>query len=385
MTYRSVLFVQVPLPPPLDGIMMLLMIIIFPGFLFLLGYAFYLEWVDRKFYADQQHRIGPLHTGWRGILQPFADFVKLMAKEDVTPVAADKLGFMLTPILALAIPLTVLMLVPIASAQGIMFFEGDLLMIGFFSTMFTMMLFIAGWSSSNRFGFTGAVRGVIQMLAYEIPLLLALFAGGMVAGSLSLTGVVTYQANLGLPLILHPAFLGLFVVFMIAAQAEAERLPFDAPIAETEIVGGWETEFSGKKLAFFRLSNDLEVLLGAALGTAIFLGGPLGPEILGVFLNNGLWTSVTITSGEYLTYISIYMPWLLNPVIAGIYYTFWFIVKTTILVLILSNIKGLLARWRIDQIIHTSWKWVIPFSLLMVALILAWPWMMNWFLAVVPP
>lgn len=364
---------------------MLLMIIIFPGFLFLLGYAFYLEWVDRKFYADQQHRIGPLHTGWRGILQPFADFVKLMAKEDVTPVAADKLGFTLTPILALAIPLTVLMLVPIASAQGIMFFEGDLLMIGFFSTMFTMMLFIAGWSSSNRFGFTGAVRGVIQMLAYEIPLLLALFAGGMVAGSLSLTGVVTYQANLGLPLILHPAFLGLFVVFMIAAQAEAERLPFDAPIAETEIVGGWETEFSGKKLAFFRLSNNLEVLLGAALGTAIFLGGPVGPEILGVFLNNGLWTSVTITSGEYLTYISIYMPWLLNPVVAGIYYTFWFIVKTTILVLILSNIKGLLARWRIDQIIHTSWKWVIPFSLLMIALILAWPWMMNWFLAVVPP
>ncbi len=367
----------------LEAIITVLMIIIFPGFLFLMGYAFYLEWVDRKFYADQQHRIGPVYTGWRGILQPFADFVKLMAKEDITPAAADKIGFTLTPILALAIPLTTLMLVPIAGLTGIMYFEGDLLMIGFFSTMFSMMLFIAGWSSSNRFGFTGAVRGVIQMLAYEIPLLLALFAAGMVAGSLSLTGVVIYQANLGLPLILHPAFLGLFIVFILAAQAEAERIPFDAPIAETEIVGGWETEYSGKKLAFFRLSNDFEVLLAAALGAAIFLGGPLGPEILAVFINNGLWAPVTIASGEYLIYIQQFMPWLLNPFIAGVYYTFWFILKTTILVLILSNMKALLARWRIDQIIHTSWKWVIPFSLIMVGIVLAWPWVMNWFLPLV--
>jgi len=126
--------VQVILPPPLNAIVTLLMIVIFPGFLFLMGYAFYLEWVDRKFYADQHHRIGPLHTGWRGILQPFADFVKLMAKEDITPAAVDKIGFTLTPIFALAIPISVLMLVPIAISQtpfftvtGIMHFEGDLL------------------------------------------------------------------------------------------------------------------------------------------------------------------------------------------------------------------------------------------------------------------
>ena len=369
------------------------MIIIFPGFLFLLGYAFYMEWVDRKFYADQHHRIGPLHTGWRGILQLFADFVKLMAKEDVTPAAADKIGFTLTPIIALAIPISVLMLVPIAISQtpfftvtGIMYFEGDLLMIGFFSTMFTMMLFIAGWSSSNRFGFTGAVRGIVQMLAYEIPLLLALFAAGMVAGSLSLTGVVVYQANLGLPLILNPAFIGLFIVFLFAAQAEAERIPFDAPIAETEIVGGWETEFSGKKLAFFRLSNNFEVLLAAALGTAVFLGGPLGPEIFFVFAANGGFVhGITINSGQYMAYIaSSPFSFLLIPGLAAIYYTFWFIVKTTIIVLILSNMKALMSRWRIDQIAHDAWKWVIPVSLLMIGLLLVWPWIMDWVVAILP-
>ncbi len=384
---------QVILPPPLNAIVTLLMIVIFPGFLFLTGYAFYVEWVDRKFYADQHHRIGPLHTGWRGILQPFADFVKLMAKEDVTPAAADKIGFTLTPIIALAIPISVLMLVPIAISQtpfftvtGIMYFEGDLLMIGFFSTMFTMMLFIAGWSSSNRFGFTGAVRGIVQMLAYEIPLLLALFAAGMVAGSLSLTGVVVYQANLGLPLILNPAFIGLFIVFLFAAQAEAERIPFDAPIAETEIVGGWETEFSGKKLAFFRLSNNFEVFLAAALGPAVFLAGPLGPEIFFVFAANGGFVhGITINSMQYMTYIANSpFNFLLIPGLAAIYYTFWFIVKTTIIVLILSNMKALMSRWRIDQIAHDAWKWVIPVSLLMIGLLLVWPWIMDWVVAVLP-
>jgi len=369
----------------LETIVTIVMIIIFPGFLFLMGYAFYLEWVDRKFYADQQHRIGPTHTGWRGILQPFADFVKLMAKEDVTPAAADKVAFTLTPILALAIPLSVLMLVPISGFSGIMFFEGDLLVIGFFSTMFTLMLFMAGWASSNRFGYTGAVRGIIQMLAFEIPLLLALFVGGMVAGSLSLTGVVWYQANLGLPLILNPAFFALFIIFLFAAQAEAERIPFDAPIAETEIVGGWETEFSGKKLAFFRLSNDFEVLLGAALGAAIFLAGPLGPEIFFVFLNNP-WAHVTIASGEYWAFISAspIFSFLTIPALAAIYYTFWFILKTTFIVLLLSNIKALFARYRIDQIAHISWTWVIPISLLLVGVVIVWPWIMNWFLILIP-
>ncbi len=392
VTHWRVRHVQLLLPPPLDAIVTLLMIIIFPGFLFLTGYAFYMEWVDRKFYADQHHRIGPLYTGWRGILQPFADFVKLMAKEDVTPAAVDKIGFTLTPILALAIPITVLLLVPIGISQtafftvtGIMYFEGDLLMIGFFSTMFTIMLFIAGWSSSNRFGFTGAMRGIVQMLAYEIPLVLSLFAAGMVAGSLSLSGVVIYQANLGLPLIVNPAFIGLFIVFLIAAQAEAERIPFDAPIAETEIVGGWETEFSGKKLAFFRLSNNFEVLLAAALGTAVFLGGPLGPEVFMVFLaNGGFIPGVNVSSGQYMTWITGNMPFLLIPAVAAIYYTFWFIIKTTIIVLILSNMKALMSRWRIDQIAHDSWKWVIPISLLLVGILLAWPFIMDFIVALSP-
>jgi NADH-quinone oxidoreductase subunit H len=248
---------------------------------------------------------------------------------------------------------------------GIIAFEGDLLMIGFLSTMFTMTLFLAGWFSSNRFAFAGAIRGVLQMLAYELPLLLGLFAAGMVAGTLSISGVVAYQAIIGLPLIFCPPFIGLFAVFILAAQAETERLPFDTPHAETEIVAGWETEYSGKKYAFFRLATDLEVVLAAGLATAIFLGGPLGPELFLVFL----------TGTDYATAISLTpLAFLAIPgILAAIYYTFWFIVKTTIVVLLLSNLKALLARWRIDQIVRTAWKWVIPFCLLMVCLVALWP------------
>ncbi len=357
----------------LELIVFILMVLIFPGILFLMFYAFYLEWVDRKFYADLQHRLGPIHTGWRGILQPFADFVKLMAKEDVTPAAADKIGFTLTPIIALTIPFLTLMLVPIIGSTGIVFFEGDLLIIGFMSTIFSMTLFLAGWSSSNRFGFTGAVRGVIQMLAYEIPLLLGLFAAGIVAGSLSLSGVVIYQMNLGIPLIFCLPFMGLFVVFLIAVQAEAERLPFDTPIAETEIVAGWETEYSGKKFAFFRLANSLEVLLGAGLASAVFLGGPLGPEMLLVAFSGLDYATVIGGTPLFFLIVPLGLTNLIFNIPAVLYYTFWFLLKTTFIVLLLSNMKGLLARWRIDQIVRTSWKWVIPFSLLMVVLVALWP------------
>jgi len=355
---------MVPLPLAIP------MILFFPGLFFLMFYALYLEWVDRKFYADQQHRIGPLYTGWRGILQPLADFIKLMAKEDVVPDAVDKIGFTLTPILALVIPFTTLMLVPIIGVTGIVYFEGDLLVIGFLSTMFTMILFLAGWFSSNRFAYAGAVRGVMQMLAYELPMLLALFAGGMIAGTLSLSGVVAYQANLGLPLLFCPPFIGLFIAFLLASQAEAERVPFDTPIAETEIVGGWETEYSGKKLAFFRLANDLELLLAAGLATAVFLGGPFGPELFLVYITgaNSYASAIAATPLAFL---------LIPGPLTAIYYTFWFIVKTTIVVLLLSNMRALMARWRIDQIIRTSWKWIIPLSLLMVALIALWPWIME--------
>jgi NADH-quinone oxidoreductase subunit H len=358
----------------LELIIFILMVLIFPGILFLMFYSFYLEWVDRKFYADQQHRLGPIHTGWRGILQPFADFVKLMAKEDVRPAAADKIGFTLTPIIALTIPFLTLMLVPIIGATGILFFEGDLLIIGFMSTIFSMTLFLAGWASSNRFGFTGAVRGVIQMLAYEIPLLLSLFAAGIVAGSLSLSGVVIYQMNLGIPLIFCLPFMGLFVVFLVAVQAEAERLPFDTPIAETEIVAGWETEYSGKKFAFFRLANNLEVLLGAGLATAIFLGGPLGPEML-LLIFSPLKDYAAVIGATPLAFLTVPLGLanLLFNIPMVLYYTFWFIMKTMIIVLLLSFFRGLLARWRIDQIVRTSWKWVIPFSLLMVVLVALWP------------
>ena len=135
----------------LDIIIGILQIIIFPGILFLMGLAFFYEWIDRKFYADLQNRMGPLYTGWRGILQPFADFIKLMAKEDITPAAADRKGFTAAPILSLTITFFALMFIPIAGVSGLISFNGDLLFLMFVTTIIDILIFLGGWFSNNRF------------------------------------------------------------------------------------------------------------------------------------------------------------------------------------------------------------------------------------------
>jgi NADH-quinone oxidoreductase subunit H len=330
----------------LDIILNILQIVIFPGVIFSIFLAFYLEWIDRKYYADLQNRMGPMYVGWRGILQPFADFIKLMAKEDITPTAADRKIFTGAPIFSLVIPLLTIMFLPIIGVSGLFSFQGDLIFIMFMTTLVAVLIFLAGYSSMNRFSSIGASRAGLQLMGYEIPLTLAALTPALIARSVTLTGIVQYQAVAGMSIIIFPCMIA-FGVFMIGALAELEKVPLDIPEAETEIVMGWQTEFSGKKYAFFRLSNNLELLIMAGLAVTLFLGGPYGIEKLPLPGFSAL--DLAIQS---------------NVLISVVWYTFWFLLKTTIVVLVLTNLRTLFSRYRIDQMIRGSWKYLTPIMIL---------------------
>jgi NADH-quinone oxidoreductase subunit H len=305
-------------------------LLIFPGLAFLLALAWFYEWLDRKFFARLQNRYGPLYTGSHGLLQPLADFIKLLAKEDIEPTAVDKPLFRGVPILILALPLTALFLIPMSGVNAFVHFEGDLIFTIFIMSLLAIMAFLGGWSSTNRFSTLGGLRAAMQTLGYEVPLAIVLIGPAIVARSLSITKIVEWQVVNGIWMIaLAPIGFGITI---LATLAELEKVPFDIPGAETEIVAGWQTEFSGRKLALMRLALDIELVLAAGLTTALFLGGPSGP-------------------------------------IALIPSVVWFLIKSTVVVLILSNLRALFARFKIDQMISGSWKYLVPLAILQIVIL----------------
>ncbi|MCK4243520.1 NADH-quinone oxidoreductase subunit H [Candidatus Bathyarchaeota archaeon] len=303
-------------------------IIVFPGLLFLLFLAFFCEWLDRKAVAKLQNRVGPKHTGPEGILQPFADFIKLLSNEDIIPAAVDRIMFSLGPILILTLSLMPLFLIPIAGSSALVWFEGDLIFIMFVMTLRIIITFLSAWSSTNRFSMIGGMRVILQMLAFEIPLTIAMTGPAISARSLSLSKIVQFQASEHLLLLAQP--LG-FVIVTICLLAELRMVPFDIPKAKTEIVKGWFVEFSGKKLALLRLTEDFELVLAASLMVSLYLGGPIGP-----------WQTQSVL---------------------------YFFTKLVICILILSNLRALFARFRIDQALKGAWKYLTPLALIQVILV----------------
>lgn len=307
----------------------LLQVLIFPGIAFLFALAFFYEWIDRKFFARVQNRYGPLYTGFSGILQPVADFIKLLSKEDIAPMACDRILFFSTPILYLILPLTALLIIPISSPTSLIAFDGDLIFMMFIFTSITVTVFLAGWSSVNRFSIIGSVRAAIQMIGYEIPMGLAMIGTAIAAKSLSISNIAQWQSsNISWGIWLQP--IG-FTVFVICLLAELEFIPFDIPEADTEIVAGWRTEFSGRKLALFRLGRDLEIVLASALITALYLGG-----------------------AQQLGFIP--------PAIT-------FLIKTVLILLLFSFLRSLFARFRMDQVVSGMWKYLLPLAILQIILI----------------
>jgi len=309
------------------------MALIFPGFLFVFFLALFYEWFDRKFYARLQNRVGPLYTGFSGTLQPFADFVKLLSKEDIVPQKVDRLLFTMTPLFSLTLSIFATLLLPITSSSGIISFNGDAIISITILTFICITVFYAGISSFNRFAIVGAERSFLQLIGYEIPLMLSVVGVVLNAKVLSLSSIVASQE--GLWFIVGPQALG-FVVFIVAAQAELERIPFDLPEAEQEIIAGWNVDYTGRRLAMFRLARNIELVFLCGLGATLFLGGPLGPVIEG-----------------YTTLL----------------YTVYFVIKSLFILAVLTVVRALFGRLRIDQVVGFSWKYLLPLALVQFLLV----------------
>jgi len=296
----------------------LVQILVFPGFVFLFAYALFVEWFDRKAYALMQNRVGP---PW---FQPFADFVKLMAKEYIIPKRANSLFFLVLPTGIVAFVLTAIVCIPIASPRALYSFEGDILVVAFLLTTASIIIFLIGWFSNNPFTIVGGTRAVSQMISYEVPLLLAILTPAIIAGSWNIAEIAAFFRANPLYLIFQiPAL----VIALIALQAKLERVPFDIPEAETEIVGGPLAELSGRGLAFFHLAVDLEMVIGVALLANLFLGGFSSNIVIGLIE---------------------------------------FFIKTLLLVFVLTSMRTVMARVRIDQLVLFCWHRLVPISLVQV-------------------
>jgi NADH-quinone oxidoreductase subunit H len=298
----------------------LVYLFVFPGFLFLFAAAMFVEYVDRKLYAKIQNRVGP------PIVQPFADFVKLLAKESVVPEAADRDVFVVAPLFGLAGVLTAILYVPIWSAEAAFAFQGDLVVVLFLLALPSFALFFGGWHSRNPFSEVGTLRTLTQLFGYEVPFFLACLSPALAAETWEISGVMQAVGTNPVTLLL---LLPGFVVGLISLQAKLERVPFDAPEAKSEIVGGSLVEYSGRKLALFHLTKYMEFVVGAAFLSALFLGGPY--PLLGVAGPIGGFVAVAL--------------------------------KVLFVVVLLTVVKSAFARIRIEQAVSVFYKWAVGIAL----------------------
>ncbi len=282
--------------------------------------ALFLVWLERKVSAVIQQRIGPMEVGPYGLLQTIADAVKLLGKELITPTSVSRLVFFAAPVIAfLPAPLLVAA-IPIAQGVGISDLNVGALYILAVSNIALLGILMAGWSSNNKYSLLGAMRAVAQNISYEIPMLLSLAAVVLMAGSVKLSEMVNAQSPLPYFLLQPVAFL----IYFICGVAESNRTPFDIPEAESELVAGYHTEFTGMRFALFFLAEYTQVFILAATTTLFFLGG---------------WNG----------------PWLAGAV--------WFLLKTYIVVFVIMWLRWTFPRLRSDQLMNLNWKILMPLAI----------------------
>ena len=323
-------------------------LMVFPGFMFLSSFTLFTSFLDRKVHAKMQKRVGPPY------FQPLADFIKLMAKEDIVPAAADKFMFTLAPIMAFATVVTSFLYIPTFYTTSLLSFQGDLIMVLFLLTIPSFAMFLAGYSSSNIFGQIGGVRAMTQLFAYEIPFLLALLGPAIAVGSWGMADIVSWNVELfGTDIInFWPVFIAPigFVIAIITLQGKIAKVPFDIAEAETEIVDGPLADYSGRRLAIFKISLDMELVVGAALISAVFLGGPTIP-----FFD---LASLPEVAGYHV------VGWLVGFLV--------FFVKVIFLVLVSTFIRTSMPRIKIDQMVNLCYRYLAPaavFQLMIIAII----------------
>jgi NADH-quinone oxidoreductase subunit H len=302
-----------------DILLQLLHILVYPGLLFLIAAGLAADWLDRKLYARMQNRQGPR---W---FQPLADFLKLVSKETIIPKSVDSCLFKVLPYIAIAAVVTAIFMIPISGREALVSFQGDLIVVAYLLSIPTMCLFLIGWYSDSPYAAVGSMRVLTQFFAYEVPLTLVLISPAVIAGSWNIQDIAYYYYLNPVMMLLN--LLG-FAVALITMQGKLERVPFDIPHAETEIVGGVFTEYSGKLYGFIRMAMSMEMIVVAALYSAIFLGGGLGFECIGGFLI--------------------------------------FLIKLFLIIFISALIRSLMARVRIEQMINFCWRILTPLAILQI-------------------
>jgi NADH-quinone oxidoreductase subunit H len=286
----------------------------------------YVTLLERKFAARMQSRIGPYYVGPRGLLQPIADALKLMMKEDVVPAAADRPVYNLAPIVFLVPCLLIFATIPFAPGLGLADLNIGVLFFLAVSSLEIVGLFMGGWGSNNKYALLSAMRAVNQIISYDLPLIFAALVPVVLAGSMQMSAIVGAQQ--GLWFVAYPLFGQLaFLAFLVATLAAENRVPFDILEAESELVAGFRVEYSGMKFALIQLGEYAHMIGSSFLGALLFLGGWLGP----------------------------------GPVWLG---PLWFMLKAAAIFLLVTWVRWSFVRIRVDQILAVSWKLLLPATLL---------------------
>ena len=353
--------------------------------------AGYLVLAERKVLADLQVRLGPTRVGPYGLLQPLADALKLMLKEDVIPSKADKWIFWLAPVLSTFTALSAFAVLPLSDVLYVADVNIGILFILAMSSIGALGLILGGWSANSKYSLMGSLRAAAQMVSYEVPLGFATVTAIMCAGTLSMQGVIHSQLERGwwgafdnYGLMLIPA-----VLFIIAGTAETNRSPFDLPEAESELVAGFHTEYSGFRWALFFLAEYAAIVVISALCVTLFFGGWLRPfpniAALEVPLNVvfpvvlfaaialgclkgvsrqvlfGFRVVMLVLAVAFLAVGALFALPMVNELVIGL---FWFVFKLTAMVYLFIWYRGTFPRFRYDQLMDVGWKWLIPISMI---------------------
>jgi len=364
-------------------------------------FILYLQLIERKILAFMQVRLSPRRVGWHGLLQPIADTLKLMLKEDTVPAKADRFLFTLAPIVTVAPALLALAVIPVAGepmqvlGYAITPWVADLNIALIFllaiSSLGIYGIILGGWSSNSKYSLLGALRSSAQMISYEVPLGFALIGVMMLAGSASMVQIVEAQKS-GAWWFVFPQIIGFFCYF-VSAVAETNRIPFDLPEAESELVAGFHTEYSGMKFALFFMAEYTNMMIVSCIVTLAFFGGWLrpfpnvvaldwlengwlflAPLVIGGFV--GWLLDQRFGSGLRLMFVGGVLGALVGfglgagdvgglasmhlPQLSG---AFWFACKVMFFIFMYIWFRGTYPRYRYDQLMNLGWKWLIPLSI----------------------
>lgn len=313
----------------------------------------FLVLLERKVLAIMTIRKGPNRVGPYGFFQTIADAIKLLIKEDIMSSETNKILFTLAPIVAFAPVMIIYGLVPFGSSLLSINAAVGLFLILAISSVSTIGIVIAGWASNNKYSLLGGMRSAAQAISYEIPLVIAAIAVALLAGSMNMLNIVDKQAGGLIHWNVFPAFIG-FIVFFICSIAEVNRIPFDLPEAESELVSGYNTEYSGMKFALFFLGEYAALFVFSVFIAVLFLGGYLSPfnDYVSVILFKNIISNQLI----------------LNLFI-GAEQVFWIMAKAYFIIFMIMWIRATLPRLRADQLMSFSWKFLLPLSLVNLVLV----------------